>query len=352
MACPFGGGSGRAATTPPAQSGRPESLRALGGRRLRAALRGATARSASRSTKVWATARSASRSTKLWEGGLAPRAGWVAVMAFSMVKLFGRCDGVPIWWWEWSRCDHSARAERAARVATGTWRTKAARRSARRDGSQREPFHQGLGNGSQREPFHQALGGRVGAEGRLGGGHGLLNGETFRTLRWRAHLVVGVVALRPLRPRRAGGPSRYGRLADEGCAPLCAARRLAARAVPPLGSGFRVDRRPCPRSLSDIVTNRVQPMKNQPSSPAGETQSRRVFLKTTATAAAAVAATGIVRTPVYGQSQAPSPGRVLGANDRIAVAYIGVGNQGFGAHVTFQKQHAQENNIVQAAVCD
>ena len=39
------------------------------------------------------------------------------------------------WWWEWSRCDHSARAERTA------WRTKPARRSARRDGSQREPFH-------------------------------------------------------------------------------------------------------------------------------------------------------------------------------------------------------------------
>src|SRR5213593_3098445 len=46
-------------------------------------------------------------------------------------------------------------------------------------------------------------------------------------------LMVGVVALRPLRPRRAGGSSRYRPLADEACAPLCAARRLAARAVPP-----------------------------------------------------------------------------------------------------------------------
>src|SRR5438093_9101136 len=50
MACPLGGGSGRAATTPPAQSGRPEPLPAPGGRVLRAALRGATARIASRST--------------------------------------------------------------------------------------------------------------------------------------------------------------------------------------------------------------------------------------------------------------------------------------------------------------
>ncbi len=37
-----------------------------------------------------------------------------------------------------------------------------------------------------------------------------------------------------------------------------------------------------------------------------EAQSRRTFLKTAATATAAVAATGIVKTPVYGQTQAPS----------------------------------------------
>ena len=61
----------------------------------------------------------------------------------------------PIGWWEWSRCDHSARAERAARALIGPGRTKPPRRSARRDGSQREPFHQTLGDGSQREPFHQ-----------------------------------------------------------------------------------------------------------------------------------------------------------------------------------------------------
>jgi len=81
----------------------------------------------------------------------------------------------------------------------------------------------------------------------------------------------------------------------------------------------------------------------------GET--RRDFLKKTATAAAAVAATGILKTPVYGQSTAPSTGRVIGANDRIIVAYVGVGGQGM-AHVRSQKAHASENNIAQAAVCD
>src|SRR2546428_13792699 len=81
----------------------------------------------------------------------------------------------------------------------------------------------------------------------------------------------------------------------------------------------------------------------------GET--RREFNKKGATAAAAVAATGIFKTPIYGQSTAPSPGRVIGANDRIVVGYIGVGGQGM-AHVRAQKAHASENNIVQAAVCE
>src|SRR5213075_3495497 len=74
---------------------------------------------------------------------------------------------------------------------------------------------------------------------------------------------------------------------------------------------------------------------------------RRDFIKKATTAAAVVATTNIFKTPVYGQSSAPSTGRVIGANDRIAVAYIGVGGQGM-AHVRHQKTHASENNIVQA----
>src|SRR5882672_5352696 len=83
--------------------------------------------------------------------------------------------------------------------------------------------------------------------------------------------------------------------------------------------------------------------------PSNET--RRSFIKKTAIAAAAISAGGIIKTPVYGQNQAPSPGRVIGANDRIAVAYVGVGGQGM-AHVRSQKEHASENNIAQVAVCD
>ena len=53
--------------------------------------------------------------------------------------------------------------------------------------------------------------------------------------------------------------------------------------------------------------------------------SRRGFLKKSAAATAAVAATGILKTPVYGQSTAPSTGRVIGANDRNAEAIVVVG---------------------------
>ena len=55
-------------------------------------------------------------------------------------------------------------------------------------------------------------------------------------------------------------------------------------------------------------------------------ETRRSFLRKTAGIAAGASAASFLRTPVYGQNQAPSPGSVLGANNRIAVAYIGTGN--------------------------
>ncbi len=94
-------------------------------------------------------------------------------------------------------------------------------------------------------------------------------------------------------------------------------------------------------------------------------ETRRDFIKKAATATAAVASANLFKTPVYGQNTAPSTGRVIGANDRIAVGYIGIGGgtgpdgappsncPGMGmAHVKSQKAHAADNNIVQAAVCD
>src|SRR6516225_1100372 len=76
---------------------------------------------------------------------------------------------------------------------------------------------------------------------------------------------------------------------------------------------------------------------------------RRDFIKKAATAAAAIAATSVIKTPVYGQSQAPSA-NVTGANNRIAVGVIGFGigqNHLVGIH-----DKGNENNTVVAAASD
>src|SRR5438309_9406591 len=87
-------------------------------------------------------------------------------------------------------------------------------------------------------------------------------------------------------------------------------------------------------------------------SPGSSGLPRREFIKKSATAAAAVALTSLFKTPVYGQSQAPAPGRVIGANDRITVAVVGVGF-GIGKdHLQGLHQKASDNNIVMAAACD
>jgi predicted dehydrogenase len=79
---------------------------------------------------------------------------------------------------------------------------------------------------------------------------------------------------------------------------------------------------------------------------------RRDFIKKTAVAAAAAAATPLFKTPVYGQNVAPSPGRVIGANDRIQVAIVGVGF-GIGQnHLTGIQEKASENNTVIVAASD
>src|SRR5262245_45830436 len=78
---------------------------------------------------------------------------------------------------------------------------------------------------------------------------------------------------------------------------------------------------------------------------------RREFITKTAAAAAAVATSSVFKQPVYGQNQAPSAG-ATGANNRIVVGFIGVGAQGFNAHVRQIKTHATENNVALAAVCD
>lgn len=78
--------------------------------------------------------------------------------------------------------------------------------------------------------------------------------------------------------------------------------------------------------------------------------SRRTFIKKSSVAATAVAATGVLHTPVYGQNQAPSA-NVQGANNKLTVGFIGVGGQGM-AHVNSMKDNADKNNVALAAVND
>lgn len=74
---------------------------------------------------------------------------------------------------------------------------------------------------------------------------------------------------------------------------------------------------------------------------------RRIFVRQAATATAVVAATNLFKTPVYGQTQAPSPGRVIGANDRLVVGVIGL-SRGM-AHVA---GHLGVKNVEVGYVCD
>ena len=70
-------------------------------------------------------------------------------------------------------------------------------------------------------------------------------------------------------------------------------------------------------------------MKQDTNTPQDGAATRREFIKKSTLAAAAVAAsTNIFKTPVYGQDQAPAPGSVVGANNRLVVGYIGTGAQG------------------------
>ena len=92
-------------------------------------------------------------------------------------------------------------------------------------------------------------------------------------------------------------------------------------------------------------------MKNHTKTPSAGRETRRKFIQKTSTATLAVATVAALKTPVYGQNQAPSV-NVLGANSRLVIGYIGIGGQGFNAHVRGVKTHAGENNVVQAAVCD
>jgi predicted dehydrogenase len=83
--------------------------------------------------------------------------------------------------------------------------------------------------------------------------------------------------------------------------------------------------------------------------PDNQGTTRREFLRNAAaTAAVTAAATGVAKSNVYSLA----PGRVLGANERINIAHVGLGVQGWGAHTRLFKENADQYNTKQVAVCD
>jgi len=77
--------------------------------------------------------------------------------------------------------------------------------------------------------------------------------------------------------------------------------------------------------------------------------SRREFIRNAAaTAALTAGVAAVAKSSVY--SLAPS--RVIGAADRIRIGHVGLGSQGFGAHVRLLKQQKDANNTEQVAICD
>lgn len=83
-----------------------------------------------------------------------------------------------------------------------------------------------------------------------------------------------------------------------------------------------------------------------------ETQvNRRTFLRTASAAAAAATAASWPKSAAY----AVAPGRVIGANDRINVGYLGLGRHATGRglyHLTQLAGKKQEYNIENVAICD
>jgi len=80
--------------------------------------------------------------------------------------------------------------------------------------------------------------------------------------------------------------------------------------------------------------------------------SRRDFIKAAGVTAAGVIAGSLVSSKVLAAAgSAPAPGRVIGANDRINYAFIGVGSMG-GGHLQHVKEIQQDQNLALVGVCD
>ncbi|MXW63974.1 MAG: Gfo/Idh/MocA family oxidoreductase [Bacteroidetes bacterium SB0662_bin_6] len=87
-----------------------------------------------------------------------------------------------------------------------------------------------------------------------------------------------------------------------------------------------------------------------------DSASRREFVKKGALGAAAMLAgytPAMAKTPQRKTIvHKPAPATVLGANDRLNIGFIGVGGQGYNAHIGTIDNHGAEFNAAGVAVCD
>src|SRR5260221_13635739 len=83
----------------------------------------------------------------------------------------------------------------------------------------------------------------------------------------------------------------------------------------------------------------------------GPTITRRSFLDRSVSAALGAAVLGGTSTPAKYSQTATSYGRVLGANDRISLGHIGVGNRGRGLEYILSQLKGSKNVEV-TSICD
>lgn len=112
-----------------------------------------------------------------------------------------------------------------------------------------------------------------------------------------------------------------------------------------------------------LLANTDFEMKNGKQSGQKQPESRRDFLKKGALAASAVVTGMTGATTAAARPRrwtAPAPGSVLGSNDRLNIGFVGVGGQGFNAHVRTIANisgqgdafHEHDYNAVGIATCD
>jgi len=79
--------------------------------------------------------------------------------------------------------------------------------------------------------------------------------------------------------------------------------------------------------------------------------SRREFIKAAGVTAAGMVATSVIGEKALAQAGSPAPAKVVGANNRLNIAIVGVGGIG-SDHLGRTKKMSEEQNVAVAAVCD